>query len=38
MFQPRNDLKYRPGKYLKKKTINEYIIDETAIKAGSELI
>ncbi len=30
--------KYRPRKYLKKKKINEYIIDETAIKAGSELI
>lgn len=30
--------KYRPWKHLKKKKINEYIIDETAIKAGSELI
>ena len=31
--------KYRPWKYIKKKLIKEYIIDETAIKAGSsELI
>ena len=31
--------KYKPKrKHLKKKKINEYIIDETAIKAGSELI
>ena len=30
--------KYRPWKHLKKKKIKEYIIDETAIKAGSELI
>ncbi len=27
--------KYRPWKYLKNKKIKEYIIDETAIKAGS---
>ncbi len=27
--------KYRPWKHLKKKKIKEYIIDETAIKAGS---
>jgi hypothetical protein len=26
--------KYRPWKHLKKKKIKEYIIDETAIKAG----
>jgi putative transposase len=30
--------KYRPWKYLKNKKIKEYVIDETAIKAGSELI
>jgi putative transposase len=30
--------KYKPWKYYKKKKINEYMIDETAIKAGSELI
>jgi putative transposase len=31
--------KYKPRKYLKNKKIKEYIIDETAIKAGSsELI
>ena len=30
--------KYRPWKYHKNKKIQEYIIDETAIKAGSELI
>ncbi|HEY6535387.1 MAG TPA: DDE-type integrase/transposase/recombinase [Candidatus Nitrosocosmicus sp.] len=30
--------KYRPWKHLKNKKIQEYIIDETAIKAGSELI
>ena len=30
--------KYRPRKYLKKKKIKEYIIDETVIKAGSETI
>ena len=30
--------KYRPWKHLKKKKINRYIIDETVIKAGSELI
>ena len=31
--------KYKPKKMLKKKKkINEYIIDETAIKAGSELL
>ena len=30
--------KYKPWKYPKKKKIKEYIIDETAIKTGSELI
>ena len=30
--------KYRPWKHLKNKSIKEYIIDETAIKAGSELV
>ncbi len=30
--------KYRPWKHLKNKKIKEYIIDETAIKAGSELL
>jgi putative transposase len=30
--------KYKPRKYFKNKKIQEYIIDETAIKAGSELI
>ena len=30
--------KYKPWKYYKNKKINEYIIDETVIKAGSELI
>ena len=30
--------KYKPRKYRKNKKIKEYIIDETAIKAGSELI
>ncbi len=30
--------KYRPKKYRKNKKILEFIIDETAIKAGSELI
>ena len=30
--------KYRPWKHLKNKKIKEYIIDETAIKAGSELV
>ena len=30
--------KYRPWKYIKKKLIKEYIIDETIIKAGSETI
>ncbi len=30
--------KYRPWKHLKNKKIQEYIIDETAIKTGSELI
>jgi putative transposase len=30
--------KYRPRKYLKKKKIKEYIIDETVIKVGSESI
>ena len=30
--------KYRPWKHLNKKKINGYIIDETVIKAGSELI
>ena len=30
--------KYRPWKHLKNKEIKEYIIDETAIKAGSELV
>ena len=31
-------LKYRPLKYHKNKKIQEYVIDKTAIKAGSELI
>ncbi len=30
--------KYRSRKYLKKKKIKEYIIDETVIKAGSETV
>ncbi len=30
--------KYKPQKYFKNKKIQEYVIDETAIKAGSELI
>ncbi len=30
--------KYKPRKYLKNNKIQEYRIDETAIKAGSELI
>ena len=30
--------KYKPWKYLRKRKINEYIIDETAIKAGSSEI
>jgi putative transposase len=30
--------KYRPWKHLEKKKINEYIIDETVIKAGSSEI
>ncbi len=30
--------KYKPKRHLKNKKIQEYIIDETAIKAGSELI
>ena len=30
--------KYRSRKYLKKKKIQEYIIDETVIKTGSKLI
>jgi putative transposase len=30
--------KYRPWKYFKKRKIKEYVIDETMIKAGSELI
>ena len=30
--------KYRPWKHIKNKKIQEYIIDETVIKAGSELI
>ncbi|HEY6534830.1 MAG TPA: DDE-type integrase/transposase/recombinase [Candidatus Nitrosocosmicus sp.] len=30
--------KYRPWKYFKNKEIKEYIIDETAIKAGSDLV
>ncbi|HEY6536314.1 MAG TPA: hypothetical protein VIY08_11055, partial [Candidatus Nitrosocosmicus sp.] len=30
--------KYKPWKYFKKRKIKEYIIDETAIKSGSELI
>ncbi|HEY6535565.1 MAG TPA: hypothetical protein VIY08_07175 [Candidatus Nitrosocosmicus sp.] len=30
--------KYKPWKYQRKKKIKEYIIDETTIKAGSELI
>ena len=30
--------KYKPWKYFKKRKIKEYVIDETVIKAGSELI
>ncbi|MER5176205.1 MAG: DDE-type integrase/transposase/recombinase [Candidatus Nitrosocosmicus sp.] len=30
--------KYKPKKFNEKKKINDYIIDETAVKAGSELI
>ena len=30
--------KYKPKKYCKNKKIVEFIIDETALKAGSELI
>ena len=30
--------KYKPKRHLKDKKITEYIIDETAIKAGSELL
>jgi putative transposase len=30
--------KYKPQKYRNKNKIEEYIIDETAIKVGSELI
>ncbi len=30
--------KYKPQKYRNKNKISEYVIDETAIKAGSELI
>jgi putative transposase len=30
--------KYKPHKYFKNKKIQEYVIDETAIKAGSEFI
>ena len=30
--------KYRPWKHLKNKSIKEYVIDETIIKAGSELV
>ena len=30
--------KYRPWKYFKKRKIKEYVIDETVIKAGPELI
>ena len=30
--------KYRPWKYFKNKEIKEYIIDETAVKAGSDLV
>ncbi len=30
--------KYRPWKYIKNKKIKEYIIDEIALKASSELI
>ena len=30
--------KYQPKKYRKNKKIIEFIVDETAIKAGSELI
>ena len=30
--------KYRPWKYFKKRKIKEYVIDETVIKDGSELI
>ncbi len=30
--------KYRPWKYLKNNKIHQYFIDETVIKAGSELI
>ncbi len=30
--------KYKPKKSNKKKKINEFVIDETAVKVGSELI
>jgi hypothetical protein len=30
--------KYKPQKLKKKKKIDEYVIDETRIKSGSELI
>jgi putative transposase len=30
--------KYKPKKFNEKKKINEFIIDETAVKVGSELI
>ncbi len=30
--------KYRPWKHIKNKKIQEYVIDETVIKAGSESI
>jgi putative transposase len=30
--------KYRPWKYFKKRKIKEYVIDETVIKAGPELV
>ena len=30
--------KYKPWKYLRRRKINEYVIDETVVKSGSELI
>ena len=30
--------KYKPWKYLRRRKINEYVIDETVVESGSELI
>ena len=38
VYQSGTGLKYRSWKHIKNKKIKEYIIDETMIKAGSELI